>query len=74
MAVTREAPHAASARNRLPGVIRNIAVEGPLARVELDCGFPLIATVTAQSAAELALQPGDSVWAIVKTTALHLVR
>jgi molybdate transport system ATP-binding protein len=74
VSVTRVAPHAASARNRLPGVIRNVAVEPPLARVELDCGFPLIATVTAQSAAELALQPGDSVWAVVKTTALHLVR
>jgi len=75
IALTREPPHpAGSARNRVPAVISGIAIDGPLARVELNCGFPLIAVVTAQSAAELALQPGDSVYAVIKTTALHLVR
>jgi molybdopterin-binding protein len=40
--------------------------------VELDCGFPLVAVITAQSAHELTLQTGETVCAIVKTTAVHL--
>jgi molybdate transport system ATP-binding protein len=61
-----------SVRNRLAGVVRSVVLEGPLARVELDCGFPLIALVTAQSAADLALAPGDAVAAAIKTTSVHL--
>jgi molybdopterin-binding protein len=40
--------------------------------VELDCGFPLVAMVTAQSAGELALREGDNVSAVIKTTSVHL--
>jgi molybdate transport system ATP-binding protein len=69
--VTRE-PHASSARNRLAGTIREVIPEGALARVELDCGFTLVALVTAQSAAELGLASGDRISAIVKTTSVHL--
>ena len=72
IAVSREVPQSSSMRNRLPGTVRSISLEGPLARVELDCGFPLIALVTAQSAEDLALTPGDTVSAIVKTTSVHL--
>jgi len=74
VALARDRSPASSARNRVEGSVRAIAVEGPLARVELDCGFPLVAVVTAQSAADLALKPGDSICAIVKTTAIQLVR
>jgi len=74
VALARDRAPASSARNRVEGSVRGIALEGPLARVELDCGFPLVAVVTAQSAADLALKPGDSVCAIVKTTAIQLVR
>ena len=75
VALTREPPQpGGTVRNRVAAVIRGIALEGPLARVELDCGFPLTALVTAQSAAELGLAAGDSVCAVIKTTALHLVR
>jgi molybdate transport system ATP-binding protein len=71
VALTRE-PHAISARNRLPGTIREVTVEGALARVELDCGFPLVALVTAQSVADLNLVPGDAISAVIKTTSVHL--
>jgi molybdate transport system ATP-binding protein len=64
--------HTSSARNRVAGRVRSVMLEGPLARVELDCGFPLVAVVTAQSAGELQLKPGDAVCAIVKATAVHL--
>lgn len=62
-----------SARNRLAGRIRSVTREGPLARVEIDCGFPLLALVTAQSAGELHLEPGGSVCAMVKATSVHVL-
>jgi molybdate transport system ATP-binding protein len=73
VAVTREPHPASSARNRLEGVVRSILIEGPLARIEIDCGFPLVSVITAQSAAELALQANDAVCAIVKATSVHLL-
>ena len=65
-------PHLSSARNRLAGVVRSVSLEGVLARVELDCGFPVVALVTAQSAADLHLAPGDPISAVVKATSVHL--
>jgi molybdate transport system ATP-binding protein len=73
VALARDAPHASTQRNRLSGVVRAISIEGPLARVEMDCGFPLLALVTAQSAADLNLLPGESLAAIVKTTSVHVI-
>jgi molybdate transport system ATP-binding protein len=66
------APSASSARNRLECIVQSVTVEGPLARVELDCGFPLVALITAQSAADLGLQTGGRISAIIKTTSVHL--
>jgi molybdate transport system ATP-binding protein len=66
-------PAPSSARNRLPGTVRAVIVEGALARVELDCGVPLVALLTAQSTAEMRLTAGDTVTAVVKATAIHLV-
>jgi len=73
VALTRDTAHASTQRNRLNGVVRAMAIEGPLARVELDCGFPLASLVTAQSAADLNLAPGESLAAVVKTTAVHVI-
>lgn len=64
---------ASSARNRLAGRIRSIVREGPLARVEVDCGFALVALVTAQSAGDLHFQPDDPVFALVKATSVHVL-
>ena len=61
-----------SARNRIAGRVEAVTLEGAIARVELDCGFPLSATVTAQSASELGLRPGVQVCAVIKATAVHL--
>jgi molybdate transport system ATP-binding protein len=74
VAIARDSGQASSMRNRLTGRVTSVAVEGPLARVELDCAFPLVAVITAQSAQEMELKPGDQVCAIVKTTAVHLAR
>jgi molybdate transport system ATP-binding protein len=62
-----------SARNRLAGHIRAVVREGPLARIEIECGFPLLALVTAQSAGDLHLQPGAPVYAMVKATSVHML-
>ena len=70
--LSRELPHASSVRNRFSGAVVRVVLEGPLARVELDCGFSLIAVVTAQSASELGLKPGDQLCAMVKATSVHL--
>jgi molybdate transport system ATP-binding protein len=72
VALTRDSPQVSSVRNRLPGRVLSVIPEGPLARVELDCGVPLVAVITAQSASELQLKPGEDVCAVVKATAVHL--
>jgi len=46
---------------------------GRRTRLVLDCGFPLIAHVTRQSARDLALQAGDQVVASFKATVPHLL-
>ena len=72
VALAREFLAASSVRNRLPGHVTSVTLEGPLARVALDCGFPLVAVITAQSAGELELKPGEGVCAIVKATSVHV--
>lgn len=73
VALARADAGASSARNRLHAVVRALSLEGVLARVELDCGFPLTAVLTAQSAAAMDLQEGSRVEAVIKATAIHLV-
>lgn len=68
-------PHrAASPRNRLTGTVTAVTVEGPLCRVELDVGFGLTAFITRSTRDELGIAPGQSLAAVIKAPALHLVR
>lgn len=62
-----------SARNTLDGKITNMASIGPLVRVVIDCGFPLVALITTRSAEELELQRGSDVCASFKATGVHIV-
>jgi molybdate transport system ATP-binding protein len=66
-------PHAASPRNRLPAVVTGCLREGPLVRVDLDCGFALTALLTPQGAAELELAIGRRVVADIKAPKIHLI-
>ena len=66
-------PGPTSARNRLPAVVRRVVNIGPLARVDLDAGFPLVALITKQSLEELSLDAGSRVAASFKATAVHLI-
>src|SRR5690606_3309450 len=62
-----------SVRNRLSARVVQITPEGPLVRVALDCGFPLMALVTRPACEELDLRAGEPITALVKATAVHLI-
>jgi len=62
-----------SARNQLSAVVRAVGHEGATERIELDCGFPLVAMLTRQSAAELDLAPGRPVRVLVKAPHVHVI-
>jgi molybdate transport system ATP-binding protein len=63
-----------SARNHLRGRITAVTPEGPLVRVVLVCGEArLSALVTRASRADLSLEAGADVVAVVKAPAIHLV-
>ena len=62
-----------SARNHLVGRIRDIAPQGVMVQVTIDCGFPLTATITRGAMEDLYLAPGTSVIAAIKAGAVHLV-
>ena len=62
-----------SPRNRLPATVRALAPEGPMVRIDLDCGFPLMALLTKQGCADLGLKENDSVLALVKVPHIHLI-
>ena len=63
-----------SARNVFPARIAGVVSAGPYLKVKLDCGFPLVATVTAESLATLGLSRGKDVFASFKATAVHVIR
>lgn len=62
-----------SARNSLLGRITRLTPQGPLVRVTLDCGFPLVALVTKASVDGMGLEPGQEVLASFKASAAHLI-
>jgi len=63
-----------SARNVFPGTVTRVVPLGPVNKVYLDCGFPLVAAVTCQSLSELGLTTGSPVFASFKATSVHLFR
>ena len=71
--VERRGSGGGSARNRVAGVVVTIESEGPVDRVTLDCGFPVVALITRKSRDELQLGPGSPVSAVIKATAIHIV-
>jgi molybdate transport system ATP-binding protein len=63
-----------SARNHFAGTISLIESDGPVERVSVDCGFPLVALITRKAREEMVLEVGTAVTAAVKATAVHLIR
>ena len=66
-------PEETSARNHLPATVRRVLAAGPYVRVEVDCGFPLIALISKQSLEQLELAPGSAVTASFKAMAVHFI-
>jgi len=62
-----------SARNYLGGTIVRVTPSTPATRVVVDVGFPLVATVTARSVADLGLAEGAPIVAAFKASAAHLI-
>jgi tungstate transport system ATP-binding protein len=63
-----------SARNVFPGVIEKITMLGLYYRVDLDCGFPLVAYVTKHSLEQMFLCAGKKIEASFKATAVHVLK
>ena len=64
-----------SARNRLPGFIDEVRIDGLLAQVRMRVGdHSLTAVITADAARALKLRRGDDVLAIVKSTEVMIAR
>ncbi len=62
---------ALSARNRFPGVVRSVEVDGVMALVEIEAGPHLVtAAVTRDAVEELGLAPGVPATATVKATSV----
>jgi molybdopterin-binding protein len=66
---------ALSVRNRFPGVVRSVEVDGVMALVEIEAGPHLVtAAVTRDAVEELGLAPGVSATAAVKATSVMVER
>jgi molybdopterin-binding protein len=64
-----------SARNRFPGVVRSVEVDGVMALVEIEAGpFLVTAAVTRDAVEELGLVPGVPATAAVKATSVMVER
>jgi len=60
-----------SARNRFPGIVRSVEVDGVMALVEIEAnGFLITAAITRDSVEELGLAPGVAATAAVKATSV----
>jgi molybdate transport system ATP-binding protein len=57
-----------SARNVWPVVVGDVDVQHDRVRVRLDGDVPLVAEITPAALAELAVRPGEAIWASVKAT------
>jgi molybdopterin-binding protein len=67
--------HTLSARNRFPGVVRSVEVDGVMALVEIEAGpFRLTAAVTRDAVDELQLTVGSPATAAVKATSVMIER
>jgi tungstate transport system ATP-binding protein len=63
-----------SARNIFLGRIVKITALGLYQKIQLHCGFPLVAYITNRSLNELSLKEGEEVRVSFKATAIHVLR
>ena len=64
-----------SARNRLPGTVERIDVDGLTAKVTMRVGDNcIVAVITRESVDEMELKVGDDVIAVVKSTSVMIAK
>ena len=64
-----------SARNRLPGTIERIDVDGLTAKITMRVGDNcLVAVITRESVEEMELRVGDEVTAVIKSTSVMIAK
>ncbi len=62
-----------SVRNAFAARVEAVVAAGPTLKVRLACGFPLVASVTAESFTLLGLTQGKDVLASFKATSVHVI-
>ncbi len=73
VSLERQTAGTVTPRNRLTGRVTALHSQGPLVRVQLDCGFPLESLITSWTSEDLALKIGDPVHALIKATAVVVI-
>jgi molybdopterin-binding protein len=64
-----------SARNRFPGTVRSVEIDGVMALVEIEAGpHRIVAAITRDAVEELGLAPGVPATAAVKATSVMVER
>jgi tungstate transport system ATP-binding protein len=64
----------ASATGTLPGTVEKITPIGLYKKVQLNCGFPLVAYVANPSFSDRSLKQGAQVHAFLDATTIHVIR
>lgn len=69
-------PPVLSARNHFRGIVREVEIDGLLARIEIEVTEParVVAIITRESAEGLGLAPGVSAAGVVKATSVMVER
>jgi molybdopterin-binding protein len=69
LAIADERSGTVSARNRFPGIVTRVEVDGLVALVEIQSGgHRVVSLLTSEAIQELGLQPGDRATAVIKAT------
>jgi molybdopterin-binding protein len=64
-----------SARNRLSGVVVDVHRDGVMAQIDLACGpYRIVSLMSREAADELALKPGQTATAVMKSTVVVVER
>ena len=63
-----------SARNCIPGIIKEMIDMGSVIRVIVDCGIPFMVNITHEAAREMKLSLGKKIWLIFKAQNVNLFR
>jgi tungstate transport system ATP-binding protein len=60
--------------NTFPATVDKISAMGFYQKVQLNCGFPLVAFATNRTLSDFRLKEGDHVLAFLQTKAVHVIR